>query len=206
MRRSSRRTRTAVRGWSTCCSTAVRSRPWRASGIPGVKVVVPDRTCGPESRFTATVGAGAGAARRQRFHPRHHHHRLAGADPRHAHSKAGSIVIAYALERASREAVRRSYLALWDMDAPILGLVTEGPHLAGTARAATADRARPAGTGAEDARSTAADRRRLGELRLRRCAQPLADDRRSGSRDPADQRVDAAAAALWRRKVGLRRS
>ncbi len=39
-----------------------------------------------------------------------------------------SIVIAYALHWSGREAVRRSYLALWDMDAPILGLVTEGPH------------------------------------------------------------------------------
>jgi hypothetical protein len=38
-----------------------------------------------------------------------------------------SILIAYALDVAGRDAVRRSYLTLWDMDAPILGLVTAGP-------------------------------------------------------------------------------
>ncbi len=38
-----------------------------------------------------------------------------------------SILIAYGLDAIGRDAIRRSYLTLWDMDAPILGLVTAGP-------------------------------------------------------------------------------
>lgn len=41
------------------------------------------------------------------------------------------ILIAFALNRGSRHAIRCSYLTLWDMDAPILGLVAETARTAG---------------------------------------------------------------------------
>jgi hypothetical protein len=118
-----------------------------------------------------------------------------------------SIVIAYALERASREAVRRSYLALWDMDAPILGLVTEGPHLAGTARAA-ADRtaAPPAPRKSPEAPpQIGADwaSRLLGEP-LAPGLSPMTEEVEVVIRQTSE--VDAAAAALWEKEVERLRS
>jgi len=122
-----------------------------------------------------------------------------------------SIVIAYALERASREAVRRSYLALWDMDAPILGLVTEGPQLAGAQRAAvTADRAAPPVPPARKAPEAAPPQigadwasRLLGEP-LAPGLSPMTEEVEVVIRQTSE--VDAAAAALWEKEVERLRS
>jgi hypothetical protein len=44
-----------------------------------------------------------------------------------------SILITYRLHATGRDAIRRSYLTLWDMDAPIIGLIAEGQHPATSA-------------------------------------------------------------------------
>jgi hypothetical protein len=120
-----------------------------------------------------------------------------------------SIVIAYALDRASREAVRRSYLALWDMDAPILGLVTEGPHSAASPRPPAAG-GTPAGPPARKPAETGPPS--IGaEWASRLLGEPLAPGLSAMTEEVEvvirqTSEVDAAAAALWEKEVERLRS